>query len=184
VHSFARWADTTVEGNSMATRVGALVDEATGQLVEGAVEVVDNHTLRLNLNLPDMALMAALSDFPAAVVYPSYMGGDLSDEQSRRHGRLPARGQARSACARCWSAIPNHDYWREGGWLDRIEFIDLGTDQSALLARPDVGEIDLTYRTDADFVDVFDAIGWQRTEVVTAHDRGAFQPALRALRQS
>jgi peptide/nickel transport system substrate-binding protein len=167
VHSFARWADTTVEGNSMATRVGALVDEATGQLVEGAVEVVDDHTLRLNLNLPDMALMAALSDFPAAVVYPSYMGGDLSENPVGTGAYLPEVNEVgvRQELVR----NPDHDYWREGGWLDRIEFIDLGTDQSALLASADAGDIDLTYRTDANFVDAFDAIGWQRTEVVTAN---------------
>ena len=38
-HNFARWADSTVEGNSMATRVGALQDPDTGQLAEGAVDL-------------------------------------------------------------------------------------------------------------------------------------------------
>jgi peptide/nickel transport system substrate-binding protein len=167
VHSFTRWADTTVEGNSMAARVGALVDEATGQLADGAVVVVDDHTLQLNLNRPDIALMAALSDYPCAIVHPSYEGGDPSENPIGTGAYLPETNQV--GVLQVLVRNPDHDYWREGAWLDRIEFIDLGTDQAALLAAADSGDIDLTYRTDANFVDAFDSIGWQRTEVVTAN---------------
>ena len=165
--NFERWADGTVEGNSMATRVGALIDPDTNMLAEGSVEVVDDHTLVLNLLRPDISVMAALSDYPAAVVHPSYDGGNPMDNPIGTGAYLPEVSEigVRQVLVR----NPDHDYWREGGWLDRIEFIDLGTDQSALVASADAGEIDLTYRTDGDFVEVFDAIGWIRSEVVTAN---------------
>jgi peptide/nickel transport system substrate-binding protein len=40
--NFIGWCDSTVEGNSMATRMGALVDSDTGVPREGAIEVVDD----------------------------------------------------------------------------------------------------------------------------------------------
>ena len=167
VHNFDRWADGTVEGNSMATRVAALQDPDTKKLRPGAVEVIDAHTVRLNLAQSDISIIAGLSDYPAAVVHRSYTGGDLLDNPIGTGAYLPesyAVGE-KGVLVR----NPNHDYWREGGWLDRIEFVDLGTDQSAILAAAEGDEIDLTYRTDGDFVAAFDAIGWQATDVVTAN---------------
>jgi peptide/nickel transport system substrate-binding protein len=166
-HNFARWADSTVEGNSMATRVGALQNPDTGQLAEGAVEVVDDHTLRLNLLRSDIAIMAALSDYPAALVHTSYDGGDPTANPIGTGAYLPVHNEV--GVLQVLERNPNHDYWREGGWLDRIEFIDMGTDMAAVLAAADSGDIDLTYRTDSDYVELFNSIGWIQTEAVTAN---------------
>jgi peptide/nickel transport system substrate-binding protein len=111
--------------------------------------------------------MAALSDYPAAVVHRSFTGGDPVANPIGTGAYLPEVYETgvRGVLVR----NPNHDYWREGGWLDRIEFLDYGTDQTALVAAAEGGEIDLTYRTDGDYIDIFDAIGWVRSEVVTAN---------------
>jgi peptide/nickel transport system substrate-binding protein len=162
-----RWADSTVEGNSMATRVGALQDADTSQLAEGAVVVVDDHTLQLNLQRPDIAIMAALSDYPAALVHTSYTGGDPSENPVGTGAYLPVHNEV--GVLQVLERNPDHDFWREGGWLDRIEFIDLGTDMAAVLASADAEDIDLTYRTDSDYVAAFDSIGWTSTEAVTAN---------------
>ncbi|MGA1276338.1 MAG: ABC transporter substrate-binding protein, partial [Gemmobacter sp.] len=76
-HNFARWADGSVEGNSMTARVERLQNAETKQLRDGAVTVVDSHTIKLVLNAPDITLMVGCADYPAAVVHPSYDGGDL-----------------------------------------------------------------------------------------------------------
>jgi peptide/nickel transport system substrate-binding protein len=167
VHNFERWADGTIEGNSMASRVASLQDPETQKLRDGAVVIVDDHTLQLNLSASDISIMAALSDYPAAVVHRSFDGGDPVASPIGTGAYLPESYEVgvRAVLVR----NPAHDYWREGGWLDRIEFIDLGTDQSALVAAAEGDEIDLTYRTDGDFVSVFDSIGWQPSEVVTAN---------------
>jgi len=164
--NFARWAEADVDGNSMATRVGALIDPETNMLAEGAVEVVDDHTLVLNLLRADISIMAGLSDYPAAVVHPSYDGGNPMDNPIGTGAYLPESSEV--GIQQVLVRNPDHDYWREGGYLDRIEFIDLGTDPAAVLASADAGEIDLTYRTDGEFIDIFDAIGWTRSDVVTA----------------
>src|SRR5690606_15932899 len=55
-----------------------------------------------------------------------------------------------------------------GPYLDRIEYIDLGTDPSAWVAAAGSGEIDATYQTQGDFVSVFAGLGWGQTEAITA----------------
>ena len=167
LHNFERWADGTVEANSMASRVAALQDPETQQLRDGAVEIIDDHTIRLNLSNADISIIAGLSDYPAAVVHRSYNGEDLLENPIGTGAYLPesyAIGE-KAVLVR----NPDHTYWRDGAWLDRIEFIDLGTDQSALLAAAEGDEIDLTYRTDGDFISIFSSVSWQQTEVVTAN---------------
>lgn len=167
LHNLRRWADGNVEGNSMASRVAGLQDPETKTLSEDRVEVIDDLTIKLKLAASDISLMAALSDYPAAVVHRSFEGGDPSENPIGTGAYLPESSEV--GALQVLVRNPDHDYWREGGWLDRIEFIDLGTDQSAVLAAADGDEIDLTYRTDGDFVDAFDAIGWASTDVVTAN---------------
>jgi peptide/nickel transport system substrate-binding protein len=167
VHNFMLWADGNVEGNSMASRVAALQDAETKKLRDGAVVVINDHTVQLNLATSDISIMAALSDYPAAVVHRSFAGGDPVANPIGTGAYLPESYEVGVKAVLVRN--PNRDYWREGGWLDRIEFIDLGTDQSALVAAAEGDEIDLTYRTDSDFVAVFDSIGWKSTEAVTAN---------------
>jgi peptide/nickel transport system substrate-binding protein len=52
--------------------------------------------------------------------------------------------------------------------LDRIEFIDYGTDPSAFVAAAEADEIDTLYETTGEFVDIFTGLGWQNSEAVTA----------------
>ena len=59
--NIASWCEKDVEGNSMATRVAALQDPESKQLKDGAVEIIDDHTLRLNLLNSDISIIAALS---------------------------------------------------------------------------------------------------------------------------
>ena len=77
--NIARWCEKGVEGNSMASRMGSLVDDETGVAREGAITVVDDHTVRLRLNQPDITLIAGFSDYPAAIVHPSFNGDPLDN---------------------------------------------------------------------------------------------------------
>ncbi|MEX0305452.1 MAG: ABC transporter substrate-binding protein [Leisingera sp.] len=167
LHNLTRWADGSVPGNSMAGRVAALQDPETKALRPGAASIVDKHTLELNLATADISLMASLSDYPAAVVHRSYDGGDLLAAPIGTGAYLPESYDVGTGAVLVRN--PDHGYWRPGGWLDRIEFIDFGTDQSAVLAAAEGGEIDLTYRTDGDYAPVLEGIGWTQSEAVTAN---------------
>ena len=72
IYNFTRWADKSVEGNSMHGRLGTLADEASGKLREGAVTKVDDMTVKLSLTKPDIALIPQLCDYPALVVHRSF----------------------------------------------------------------------------------------------------------------
>ena len=165
-HNIERWCDASVEGNSMASRMGAIADD--GKLRDGAVEVVDSHTLRLHLSAPDIAIIVSMADYPAAVVHPSFTG---DDPVANPIGTGPYRPVSHeTGIGAVIERNPDHTWWNEGngGWLDRIEFVDLGTDPSAWVAAAEAGEIEILYQTTGDFVDIFDAIGMVRTEAVTA----------------
>ena len=66
----------------------------------------------------------------------------------------------------------NHAWWGTavygGPYLDRIEYIDYGSDPSAAVAAAESGEIDITYQTTGDFIEIYDGLGWGKSEAVTA----------------
>jgi len=70
--NIAGWCDKSVEGNSMAGRMATLIDDASGQAADGVIEVVDSHTVRLNLPSPDISLIPGMADYPAAIVHSSF----------------------------------------------------------------------------------------------------------------
>ena len=55
VYNLNRWCEKGVAGNSMAARVGALIDAKTGKARDGAITKVDDHTVKLKLSEPDIA---------------------------------------------------------------------------------------------------------------------------------
>ena len=70
--NITRFCEKAYEGNSMASRMGALVDADGGVAREGAIVVLDDHTVQLNLLQSDISLIAGMSDYPAAIVHESY----------------------------------------------------------------------------------------------------------------
>ncbi|MEY8841290.1 ABC transporter substrate-binding protein, partial [Cribrihabitans sp. XS_ASV171] len=60
--NIARWCDKNTETNSMAGRFATIVDAETGEAMDGAIEVVDSHTVKLNLPKSDISLIAGMSD--------------------------------------------------------------------------------------------------------------------------
>ncbi|EYD71753.1 extracellular solute-binding protein, family 5 [Limimaricola hongkongensis DSM 17492] len=171
VRNITRWCDGTVEGNSMAGRMSQLVDPETNQARDGAIEQVDDMTVRLNLSTPDITVIVSMADYPAALVHESF--ADNSDPTENPIGTGPYLPELNEVGVKqVLVKNPDHAWWGTevfgGPFLDRIEYIDYGTDPAAKMAAAESGEIDITYQTTGDFIDIFDAIGWQKSEVVTA----------------
>ncbi|GAB4260890.1 MAG: ABC transporter substrate-binding protein [Pararhodobacter sp.] len=166
IDAITRWCDESVEGNSMATRMGGLVEN--GGVREGGLVRVDDYTVQINLPAPDIALIVGMADYPAAVVHPSFSGGDPVAEPIGTGPYRPVSYEPGIGCV--VERNPDHTWWNEGNgaWLDRIEFIDLGTDPAAWIAAAEAGEIDLNYQAQGDIIDIFEAIGMPRSEAVTA----------------
>jgi len=168
-HNIARWCDGNVEGNSMAARMAGLINPDTKTVRDGAVTVVDPLTVKLMLAAPDIALIANLADYPAAVVHQSYDNGD----PTQTPGTGPYLPETVDIGVKV-TLVKNasHTWWGTavygGPYLDRIEYIDLGTDPAAEVAAAGSGEIDMTYQSVGEFIDVLDGLGWSKSEAVTA----------------
>jgi peptide/nickel transport system substrate-binding protein len=101
-------------------------------------------------------------------VHPSFSGGDPVAEPIGTGPYRPVSYEP--GIGAVVERNPDHTWWNagNGAWLDRIEFVDLGTDPAAWVASAEAGEIDLNYQAQGDIIDIFDAIGMPRTEAITA----------------
>ncbi|RDC73144.1 diguanylate cyclase [Rhodovulum sp. 12E13] len=169
-YNIRRWCEQNVEGNSMAARVSSLIDPETGEAREGAIEVADDLTVVLTLETPDITLIAGFSDYPAPIVKEGF-SGDPMDNPVGTGPYLPEELTVGVKAALVRNDA--HDWWGAevfgGPYLDRIEYIDYGTDQAAHFAAAESGEVDMVYESLGEFVDLMDTIGWTKSEVVTAN---------------
>lgn len=168
--NLTRWCDSDVEGNSMAARMAALLDPDTKKARDGAITVVDSHTIALKLNSPDIAIIVGMADYPAAVVHHSFNGEDPVSNPIGTGPYLPVANDV--GVRQVLERNANHSWWGTevygGPYLDRVEYIDLGTDPSATVAAAGSGEIDITYQSTGEFIQIFDSLGWDKSEAVTA----------------
>ncbi|BCG89068.1 diguanylate cyclase [Mesorhizobium sp. 113-3-9] len=168
VHNVTRWCEKGVAGNSMAARVGALIDAKTGKARDGAITKVDDSTVKLKLSEPDISLIPNFTDYPALVVHRNF-DADGADPIKKPVGTGPFElvsydvGQKAVVKRR-----ENGKWWGGEAPLDGVEFIDYGTDFNATVNAFDSGEIDLNFESPADFIDILDKMGLQKSEVATA----------------
>jgi len=167
--TIAGWCHRDMPGNSMAARMATLIDPATGQAIDGAVDVVDELTLRIVLPHPDITLIAGMADYPAMIVHGSYdtaLGKD-------NIGTGPFLIETLEVGARCKIVRnPDHTWWGSeiygGPYLDSLEFIDYGTDAAEWVAALEAGEVDLIYDSVGEFVGVLDGLGHRQSRVTSA----------------
>ncbi|WP_341365725.1 ABC transporter substrate-binding protein [Yoonia sp. BS5-3] len=164
------WCDKTVEGNSMAGRFAVLVDETTEKAIEGGIVVVDSHTVQLNLPASDISLIAGMSDYPAAITPAGFNADTMLDNPVGTGPYLPESLEVgvkgvivRNEGFEWWGYAEG-----KGAYLDRIEYIDYGQDPSSWVAAAAADEVDMTFETVGDFVEVFEGIGWERSEIASA----------------
>ncbi len=168
IYNFGRWCDKSAEGNSMPGRMGSLVDEATGKLKEGAVTKVDDMTVKLTLTKPDIALIPNLTDYPALVVHRSF------DEKGATFTACPiGTGPFELVSYDVGQKVvlkrrENGKWWGGEAHVDGLEFIDYGTDPSAMVSAFEAGEVHSNFETTADYVAILDKLDLVKGEAVTA----------------
>lgn len=162
------WCDKKIETNSMAGRFAVLIDPDTEKAIEGAIVVVDDHTVQLNLPRPDISLIAGMADYPAAIVHASTNGNNILSSPIGTGPYLPESLSVGEKGVLVRN--DNHTWWNagNGAWMDRVEFIDYGTDPAAYLAAAEADEIDMMYTIEGEFIDIISSLGgWVENEVVT-----------------
>ena len=171
VRMFNYWCDKTVEGNSMAGRMATLIDPETNQLLDGAVTKVDDMTVLVKLPSPDISIIVGMADYPAAVVHADHDAATMLEQALGTGPYLPESLEVGVKAVLVKNE--NHNWWGAeaegigGAALDRIEFIDYGTDPAAWIAAVESEEVDMLYQNVNEYIDIADAIGWEKSEVVT-----------------
>ena len=163
------WCDKSLEGNSMAGRMASLVDADTGKARDGAVVVVDQNTVQLNLLQPDITIVPGMADYPAQIVHKSFSVETALSNPVGTGFMLPDEWEVGVKA----SIVRNEDFewWGyaagKGGHVDRIEFIDYGSDPATHMAGFESEEFDLNWETTGEFVDLYDALGLVKSQVAS-----------------
>jgi len=155
VFNFTRWLDPKT-GSSNLGLFNAMLEEtgekdakgnAIKRMTKNAVQKVDNHTVKLNLNSPVLAIPENLYNYPTAIVHRNFEkeGGDLSKNPvgtgpytltEFRVGELAVLKKRKAP------------WWGGDVFLDEIRVVDLGEDAGAYLAAIASKQVDAIYGLD------------------------------------
>jgi len=167
--NIAGWCDKSVEGNSMAGRMATLIDADSGQAADGAIVVLDSHTVQLNTSAPDITIIAGMADYPAAIVHSSHNPDDMLGTAV---GTGPYKPESLEVGVK-GVVVRNedHDWWGyaagKGAHLDRFEFIDYGQDPSSWVAAVEADEVDAIWDVDGEFIDIMAGLGMVQSTVAS-----------------
>jgi peptide/nickel transport system substrate-binding protein len=155
VFNFTRWLDPKT-GSSNLGLFDAMLEETGAKDAKGnpvkrmtsnAVQKIDNHTVRLNLNSPVLSIPENLYNYPTGIVHRNFEkeGGDLSKNPvgtgpytltEFRVGELAVLKKRKEP------------YWGGEVFLDEVRFVDLGEDAGAYLAAIASKQVDAIYGLD------------------------------------
>ncbi len=179
VHNFTRWLDPAIGSSNQGLFSSMITETDTGKkdkngkpiisktMTPGAVEKVDSHTVRLNLNRPELAIPENLYNYPTAIVHRRFddMGADLSKTPVGT-GPFTLKDFAVGEQA---VVVNRNDYWGDVPYLDRVTYIDHGDDAAAGLAALASGQVDLVHETPVELLDVVASVAnTQLFDAVTA----------------
>lgn len=168
VFNITRWCETEVAGNSMAGRMGSLIDADTKKALGGAIEKRDAHTVVLRLSRPDISIIPAMTDYPALIVHRGFDVAKATLAQAPI-GTAPFELTNHEVGVRASvRKRPEGSWWGGEVHLDGIDWIDYGTETAPTLAAMESGEVDLTAQTQSYDVDALDEMGMKKSEIVTA----------------
>lgn len=167
IHNVTRWCDKGVEGNSMATRMGGLVDSETGKLREGGLDRIDDHTVRINLPKPDLSIIASMADYPALIMHRSY-DGDTDPLVALSITTGPCELVSWEVGVGAEVRRKESPWWKGEYYLDGVRWVDHGTDPTAMIAAMEVGEVDANYFTSPEQLDQMETTGVVTSEISTA----------------
>jgi peptide/nickel transport system substrate-binding protein len=168
IFNLDRWCDKGAEGNSMAARMASLIDPDTKQARKGAIERVDDYTVKLKLQKPDITIIPGVSDYPGLIVHRNF-DKDGKDLVKHPIGTGPFEMTSFAVGSKAtYKKRTNGKWWGGEVYLDGVEFIDYGPDISATVSAFESKELDCTMKTDSGYVAILDKSGLVKSEVKTS----------------
>ncbi len=167
IYNLTRWCDKSAEGNSMAGRMGSLLDSKGEKAMEGAITKADDHTVKLKATQSDITLIASMADYPAIIVHRDFdkSGGDMLKTPGTGPYEVVSYEVGKSASVK---RRENFQWWGGEPYLDGVEFIDYGVETNAVVSALESGEVDANYQTVGETVSLLDGMGLVREEAQTA----------------
>ncbi len=158
VFNMKRWLDPATGSSNqgrfsaLTTKVDTGKKDKNGKPVistvasEGAVEKIDAHTVRFNLNVADLSLPESMADYPALIVHRRFSeeGGDLTKNPVGTGAftlKEFAVGEKAVLVKR-----RDHPYWGGEVYLDRITYVDHGDDPAPAIAALASNQVDAWMR--------------------------------------
>jgi peptide/nickel transport system substrate-binding protein len=153
-HTVNRWLDPAT-GSSNLGLFSPMVEEVDGkkQGIPGAVEVVDDYTVQFNLNSAALAMPENFYNYPTAITHRGF-GKDYEADLSANPIGTGAFELAEFAVSQKAVLRKARDWWAGPFYLDEIQYIDLGNDSNAQIGAIASDQVDMTYNTPVDQLDV------------------------------
>ena len=170
IHNFSRWLDPEVGSSNIGLFGGMLEQTADGgqRMRDGAIERVDDHTVRLHLSEPQLAVPENLYNYPTVIVHRGF-GVDYEADLARNPIGTGPYELAEFRVGEVCRLRKRGEYWGGEVFLDEIHYIDTGDDPSARVAALASGQVDHVYEVDISAIDLVERIpGAVLHEAVTA----------------
>ncbi len=160
IFNFTRWLDPKT-GSSNLSLFNAMLEE-TGEkdakgnpvkrMTKNAVQKVDDHTVRINLNSPVLSIPENLYNYPTGIVHRNFEkeGGNLSKNPVGTGPYTLTKFKVGEIAVLKKREAP---YWGGEVFLDEIRFVDLGEDAGAYLAAIASKQVDGIYLLDLTTLD-------------------------------
>ena len=157
--NFTRWLDPNTGSSnvglfdSMLTTVGE-GDDAKKVMTEGALEKVDDYTIRLNLNSAVLSIPENLYNYPTMIVHRGFKGNLVEEPNGTGPFTLVDFAVGEKAVLKrvdqpYWGEkYPDEPFWGGEVYLDEIHYFDHGAGSAAQLAAVASGQVDMNYEFD------------------------------------
>lgn len=170
VFNFERWLDPETGSSNMGlfSSMTTTDDEGNKSMAEGAVEKVDDHTVRLHLQSASLSIPENLYNYPTAIVHRRFEeeGGDLTKNPV---GTGPYALERFAVGNEALLVRRDEPYWGGEVYLDRIHYVDVGEDPSAGIAALASQQVDAVFQLDVSTIDTIDQLpGAVLNQVMTA----------------
>ncbi len=149
IFTFNQWLDDKV-GSSMKGMIGGYLDANN-------IERVSDHQVKLHLKVPEIGVPEHLFHYPAMVMNHRTFEGDLIKAP---HGTGAYTLEEYVEGERC-VLKRREGYWRKDSagnalpYMDRVEFLDMGTEMPAMISAIKSGDIDLIDFSDIGSAEAF-----------------------------
>lgn len=145
VFNFTRWLDPAT-GSSNIGLFASMVsgDGDKKSMTPGAIEKVDSHTIRLNLNQPVLSIPENLYNYPAMIVHRDFKGNLSKDPNGTGPYTLAEFAIGEKAILK----RVDQPYWGGDVYLDEIHYYDHGAGSAAQLAAVASAQVDMNFQFD------------------------------------